>query len=328
MNATIAEMGQRVLDGKLLARDELISLAELSAECPWDLFYWANRLRTKHFSNFVRLCSVASTKVGGCGEDCQWCAQAAVSNTGQAKPRRLSPQEAVDAARQATKLGSTCFGLVSSGKGPRGDDFEKTIEAIEAVQNDPEADVHVSASLGILDEAQAKRLASLGLFRYHHNLETSERMFPKLVSTHSYQDRLSTLIAAKAAGMRICSGGLFGLGETWEDRVDLALTLRDKVQPESVPLNFLHAIPGTALGNQKPLKPMEILSIIAIYRLAMPETEIKVAGGREVNLRDMQSWIFYAGATGCMVGNYLTTSGRPAQDDLAMIADQGLEIMR
>ncbi len=327
MNELIAEMAGNVLDGKLLTRDELLSLTEVSRQCPYDLFYWANRIRYKHFSNFVRLCSVASTKVGGCGEDCQWCAQAAVSQTGQAKPRRLEPAQAVDAARQATKLGATCFGLVSSGKGPKGTDFDKTLEAIQAVQDDPESDVHVSASLGVLDDAQARKLAGMGLFRYHHNLETSERMFPKLVTTHSYQDRLSTLTAAKAAGMRICSGGLFGLGETWADRVELALTLRDQVQPDSVPLNFLHAIPGTALANQPPLKPMEILSIIAIYRFALPDIEIKVAGGREVNLRDMQSWIFYAGATGCMVGNYLTTSGRPAQDDLAMIRDQGMEIM-
>lgn len=327
MHATIAEMGKQVLDGKLLGRDELISLAEVSPECPYDLFYWANRIRTKHFSNFVRLCSVASTKVGGCGEDCQWCAQAAVSKTGQAAPRRLDPSQAVDAARQATKLGATCFGLVSSGKGPAGADFERALEAIQAVQDDSEADVHVSASLGVLNDAQARRLADKGIFRYHHNLETSQRMFPKLVTTHTYEDRLSTLAAAKKAGMRICSGGLFGLGETWADRIDLALTLRDQVQPESVPLNFLHPIPGTALANQPPLKPLEILSIIAIYRLALPDVEIKVAGGREVNLRDMQSWIFYAGATGCMVGNYLTTTGRPAQDDLAMIRDQGLEIM-
>ncbi len=328
MHTTIAEMGRQVLDGKLLARDELISLAEVSQKCPYDLFYWANRVRTKHFSNFVRLCSVASTKVGGCGEDCQWCAQSAVSQTGRATPRRLDPGQAVDAARQATKLGATCFGLVNSGKGPAGADFERALEAIQAVQDDSEAQVHVSASLGVLDDAQARRLADKGLFRYHHNLETSQRMFSKLVTTHSYEDRLSTLTAAKKAGLRICSGGLFGLGETWEDRVELALTLRDQVKPESVPLNFLHPIPGTALANQPPLKPLEILSIIAIYRLALPDVEIKVAGGREVNLRDMQSWIFYAGATGCMVGNYLTTTGRPPQDDLAMIRDQGLEIMR
>jgi biotin synthase len=164
--------------------------------------------------------------------------------------------------------------------------------------------------------------------RYNHNLETSRDFFPKVVTSHSFEDRLGTLAAARGGGLRLCCGGIFGIGESWLDRVDLAVTLRDEVQPDVVPLNFLHPIPGTPLEGASPLPPLEILTIIALFRLAMPEVDLKIAGGREKNLRDLQSWVFYAGGTSTLLGNYLTTTGRPARADLQMVADAGLRIVK
>ena len=153
-------------------------------------------------------------------------------------------------------------------------------------------------------------------------------MYARMVTTHAFEDRLATLDAARRAGISLCCGGLFGLGETWDDRIEMALILREKVKPAVVPMNFLNPIPGTPLARAQPLAPMEILRIIAIFRLAMPDVDVKLAGGREVNLRDMQSWAFHAGSTSTMVGNYLTTTGRTAEEDLQMLQDLGLRVVR
>jgi biotin synthase len=191
-------------------------------------------------------------------------------------------------------------------------------------------EIYICASLGELTPQQANRLAEAGVTRYNHNLESSRRFYPNVVSSHSYDDRLATLAAARQAGIGLCCGGIFGLGETWEDRVDLALTLREQVGPKIVPLNFLSPIPGTPMEHATPLTPPEILAIIAIFRLALPAVDLKVAGGRETNLRSLQSWIFHAGATSIITsvtGKYLTTPNQGAAADLQMIRDLGLEIV-
>jgi biotin synthase len=186
---------------------------------------------------------------------------------------------------------------------------------------------HLCASLGELTDDQAKALAAAGITRYNHNLETSRRFFGHVVSTHSYDDRLATLEAAKRAGLELCCGGIFGMGETWQDRIDLAVTLRDRVGPRIVPMNFLNPIPGTPLANTQPLAAIEVLVIVAVFRLAMPTTDLMIAGGRESNLRSLQSWVFHAGATSCISGNYLTTEGQPAAADLTMLADLGMRVV-
>jgi biotin synthase len=155
---------------------------------------------------------------------------------------------------------------------------------------------------------------------YNHNLETSRRFFNQIVTTHSYDDRIATVLAAKQAGLEVCCGGIIGMGETLEDRVDLALELR-KLEVDSVPLNFLNPIAGTPLEDQEPLAPMEALQTIAVFRFILPDKQIKIAGGRENCLRDLQSWMFYAGASSTMIGNYLTTKGRSPDDDFQMLAD-------
>ncbi len=180
-------------------------------------------------------------------------------------------------------------------------------------------------SIGGIDDDFLETLKKLGVKRIHHNLETSENFFPEICTTHSYQERIENIKRAKKHGFNICSGGLFGLGETWEDRIDLALQLQ-QLEIKSVPLNFLNPVAGTPLENAESIPPRDILRIIAIFRFILPTAEIKIAGGREVNLRDMQSWVFTAGATSLMVGDYLTTKGRGAEQDIQMIKDLGLRI--
>ena len=332
MNSLIAKLGRRALGGGRLSRLDLLGLAEASRRCAHDLLYWANKIRTGRFGNTVSFCSIVPGKIGNCSEDCKWCAQSAMCAAPGQKPRRTPIAEIAAAARSASQLGAACLGIVNSGRRPAKIDLDLVIQAVSAIKAQtgraPAADLQVCASLGELTEDQARRLAEAGVGRYHHNLETSRGFFPKVVTTHAYDDRLATLAGARRAGLSICCGGLFGLGETWADRVELAITLRDEVRPDIVPLNFLHPIPGTPLEKAPPLAPIDILSIIALFRLAMPQVDIKIAGGRQKNLRDLQSWVFYAGATSCIVGSYLTTSGRPPADDLQMVADLGLQVIK
>jgi len=317
------------MEGRRLPPEEALSLTEHARHRPHELLWWASRVRASRFGNTVKLCSIAAGKLGGCGEDCRWCAQSAVAAPGVTRPSRTATADIVSAAREAAANHAASFGIVNSGRHPSSRDLEEVESAVEEIRNPVgPSPAQICASLGELTAGQARRLRRAGVTRYNHNLETSRRFFPRVVTTHAYDDRLATLTAARDAGLELCCGGLFGMGESWEDRVDLALTLRDEVRPKVVPLNFLHPIDGTPLAGVALLPPMEILTIIALFRLVLPDADIKVAGGRERNLRDLQSWIFYAGATSTLVGNYLTTTGRRASDDLRMIEDLGLRVVQ
>jgi biotin synthase len=333
----IAQFGEAVLSGQPLNADQALRLADQAAADPWEAITWAHRVRQGRFGNQIRFCSIIAGRLGACPEDCKWCAQSlawmesprqTAEGATLAKPRVAPRREILAAARTAWQDGAACLGIVNSGRRPSAADLGAVAEAAGAVLSDKSCPLGVCASLGEITADQARQLAGAGVRRYHHNLETSRRFFPSMVTTHSYDDRLATLAAARSAGMSLCCGGIFGLGETWADRVDLAMVLRDQVAPEVVPLNFLHPIPGTPLERAQPLQPMEILAIIAVYRLILPQADIKVAGGREVNLRDLQSWVFHAGATSLMVGNYLTTPGRGASADLQMVQDLGLTLVK
>jgi biotin synthase len=227
------------------------------------------------------------------------------------------------AARESADNGAQSFGIVNSGLGPSDDEIEEWGNVIRAIRR--EGRVRACASLGVLTAPQAQRLAEAGVQRYNHNLQTSRRHFSSIVTTHTYDDRLQTLRNLRAAGIELCCGALFGMGETWNDRLDLAFELRE-VNPEVVPINFLIPIPGTPLEHSRALEPIECLRIIAVYRFILPSQHLNIAGGREVNLRDLQSWMFLAGADSFMMGNYLTTCGRPVAEDLRMISDLGLEL--
>jgi biotin synthase len=214
------------------------------------------------------------------------------------------------------------FSIVTSGKTlKKPEEIDLVLEAVTRLRE--EGRVLRCASLGVLPQEVLARLKEAGLTKYHHNLEVARSFFPRICTTHDYDEDIATVRAAKELGLKVCSGGLFGLGESPEQRIELAETLRD-LEVDAVPINFLNPIPGTPLAHQPALPAVECLKIIALYRLMMPDRDIYICGGRETNLRDLQSWIFMAGANGMMVGNYLTTSGRNIDLDLAMIRDLGL----
>ena len=289
----------------------------------YSLLYAAYKVRKMNFGNKVHFCSIVNAKSGRCSEDCKFCSQSAHHGTDIEEYELIDSKKILDAAIEAERNGAKRFGIVTSGVSIKGNnEWENLCESIGLLRS--KTSLEIDASLGCLNIEQAKRLKDAGLCKYHHNLETSSGYFSNICSTHSYEERLNTLRAVKTAGLKLCSGGLFGLGESWDDRIDLAFELKE-IDPDTIPLNFLVSIPGTPMENTPALIPRDILRTIALYRLIFPDKEISVCGGREKNLRDLQSWIFYAGATGGMIGNYLTTKGCNPKDDLQMLYDLGLE---
>lgn len=316
------EAADRVLAGETLARDSARALLEDARRDPWPLIEAAGRVRRRLRDRRVHLCGITAVKVGGCGEDCRWCAQSRHWSTG-IEPRGVPPPETlVRAAEEAAAAGARHFGLVSSGARLAPAELEAVCDAARAIRR--RTGLALCGSFGALTEDRAAALREAGFERYNHNVETSERHFPSVCTTHTWADRVRTARAVAEAGLELCSGALFGTGETDADRVDVARILRD-LGARVVPLNFLHPIPGTPLADHPPLAPMEALAIIAVFRLMLPQAIIKVAGGREHILRDLQPLMFAAGADACLVGHYLTTRGRDAARDLAMIRDLGLE---
>ena len=288
----------------------------------YELLYRANKLREEHFGKEIKFCSVINAKSGKCSEDCCFCSQSTHYNADVVEYKLKKSTEILIVARDAEKSGAKRFGIVTSGKGVIAEEeWEEIYRSIELLNR--ETKLLIDASLGCIDLEHAKKLKQSGLNRYHHNLETSEKYFTNVCTTHSYRDRLNTLEVIKGSELELCSGGLFGLGETWNDRIELALTLKE-INPNAVPINFLNPIAGTPLANKKILTSSECLRIIALYRLILPDKDICVCGGREKNLDSMQNWMYFAGANGSMLGNYLTTAGRDPKEDLKMIKDLGL----
>ena len=323
MNPIIEQFADMILGGGLLDRPQALELIAEGGEDFDDLLYQANRILRHFFGRKVTLCSIVPGRLGGCSQDCAFCAQSARYDTAVDKrPKVLSDEEILAAAAEARRHGIRHIGIVYSGRTISDDEFERRLKLIGRIRR--EYGMGVCAGLGILDEAQMQALAQAGTARYNHNLETSARHFARIVTTHAYEDRVRTVAAAIKAGMGVCAGGIFGVGETPEDRIDMALELR-RLGADTVPMNFLHPIPGTPLGNMQTLAPREILTIIALYRFLLPTASLKIAGGRVLNLRDLQSWIFYAGATSILSGNYLTTAGRAVEEDRRMLLDLGLE---
>ena len=321
-NINIARIAQTVLEKKSLDRTQARYLLQISPEQRYELFYWANQIRLARFGPEISLCAITSARTGRCGEDCRFCAQSARYPTA-VQPRTAAVGELITAAQAAVKLRANSFGVVSSGRSPTDDEIERLAPVFSQIAAGN--CLQCCAALGCLNLKQARRLYELGVRRYNHNLETSRRFFSQIVTTHSYDDRIATVRAAQQAGLEICCGGIIGLGESLEDRLDLALTLRE-LEVDSVPLNFLNPIAGTPLENQPPLAPLEALQTIAMFRFVLPDKQIKIAGGRENCLRDLQSWMFYAGASSTMIGNYLTTRGRRPEEDFQMFQDLELPL--
>lgn len=296
---------------------------ELARSAPLDeLLLVAGRVREAHFGNKLHCCSILSVKTGRCSENCGFCAQSG-HHRADIQPTDLLDDATVRRATREAKINrASAMGLVSSGCGPAGDHFEDYCARLESVRDEGLA---VHASLGLIDAEHARRLAALGVAVYNHNLESARSFFGEVCTTHGYDDRLKTLAALREAGIERCCGGIFGLGESWEQRVELAAELA-RLGIERVPVNFLHPIPGTPFENRPLLPAREALRIVAIFRLMLPEALIQVCGGRELVLGSLQPLAFAAGATGVILGNYLTTRGRPAAEDLRMFEDLGLEL--
>ena len=324
MNDKIKQIADQSLQNESISRDDALFLMRINGDEVYDLFYWANQIRLKYFGHSVKACSIVSAKQGRCTEDCSFCSQSSRYHTGIEEFPLIDTNRILDVAKYAEQAGSNSIGIVTSGYSiSKSADLDKICRAIKAVVTD--TCIHPHGSFGVLTKEMALSLVQCGLKRLNHNLETSERFFPNICSTHTFTDRVNTICFAKEAGLEICSGAIFGIGEEMEDRIDLAFTLKN-LDVDVVPLNFLHPVSGTPLESSIPLPPMEALRIISVFRFVLPDKEIKIAGGREKNLRGLQSWIFYAGANSTMIGNYLTTKGRKAEDDLEMIKDLGLEL--
>lgn len=319
----IKELEFKAAENHPLEFDEAIFLSNLHDLDIFDLIASANRIREKFKGKKISLCSIVNAKSGRCPEDCIFCSQSDHYKTNIREYPLLKSEEMLERAEEALSQGAHKFGIVTSGKTITSeqelDEICNTIKKLKKAGK-----IHRCASLGILSRIELLKLKEAGLEEYHHNLETARSYFPDICTTHDYEEDVETVRIAKSLGLRTCCGGIFGLGESPEQRIELAFTLME-LDVNSVPLNFLHPIKGTKAENFPPLKPLEILKIIAIYRFLLPTKDIKIAGGREHNLRDLQSMIFAAGANSTMLGNYLTTKGRAYQDDLQMIKDLGLE---
>jgi biotin synthase len=313
---------ERALAGTGAARDEALRIADAGATPLEDLLDAADRVRRGHRGEDVHFCAIVNARSGACSEDCAFCAQSARHAADvDAYPLR-SPDEIL-AARPDAAGGIGAFGIVTSGPTVTDAEFPRLLEAVRRLRAAWTG--RVCASLGTLRPEQLRALREAGLHSLHHNLETSEAFFPSICTTHAWRERVRTVRAAKAAGLAVCSGGLFGLGETWTDRVDLALALRD-LGVTSVPLNFLNPVPGTPLGSRPPLPAEEALRIIALFRLLLPAATIRVCGGRPLVLGDQQGEIFRAGADALVTGNYLTTPGIDPDADRALVRRAGLTL--
>lgn len=323
MSDMIGSTARQVMGGRPLTRPQAEALVALPSAALDELLAAASRIREHFLGNKVRCCSIVASKVGLCNQDCAFCSQSARYRTHVAFAGTVAHEDVLRASRQAAENGAQSFGIVNSGLGPTDEDIEEWAQVVRDMRR--EGRLRVCASLGILTREQAMRLAEAGVQRYNHNLQTSRRFFPSIVSTHRYDDRLATLANLREAGIELCCGVLFGMGETWDDRLDLAFELRE-LRPEVVPVNFLIPITGTPLEHRRALEPAECLKIIAVLRFMLPTQHLNVAGGREANLGELQSRIFDAGADSFMLGNYLTTCGRPAHEDLKMLGDLGLEL--
>ena len=303
-------------------RQTALTISERKGAELYELFALSNRIREKYRGNKIDLCSIINAKSGACPEDCFFCAQSAHSKTNINVYPLLDKEKILEVANYAKKYGAKRFCIVTSGKKPSDMELKEICTYISEIRD---MGFLPCATLGMLEKGQLAQLKDAGLYRYHHNLETSEAFFSEICTTHTYREKLKTIEAAKSLGLTVCSGGIFGLGETWEDRIDMAFALKE-INIESVPINFFTPISGTPLGNMEPLSPLEALKIIALYRLILPDSEIRICGGRLLTLRELNSYIFFAGADSLLIGNYLTTQGKRPDEDLQMIRDLEFEI--
>ncbi|OGW37226.1 MAG: biotin synthase BioB [Nitrospirae bacterium RBG_13_39_12] len=316
----IKQLEVKILNGNSISREDASYISEVSVPDIFELFISANKIRNHFIGNRAELCSIINAKSGACPEDCSFCAQSSKSGAEINVYSLLDKKTVIQKAKEAKQSGIKRFSIVTSGRKVSKKDLLAIAEMISEIRD---AGLLPCASLGLLRGKDLSLLKSAGLERYHHNLETSERFFPKICTTHSYADKLKTVDASKSAGLSICSGGIFGMGETWRDRIDMAFLLKE-LDVDSVPINFLIPIKGTSLENRDFLHPFDALKILSLYRFILPQKRIRICGGRFQILNEFNSMVFFAGADSLLTGNYLTTTGRSYEDDLRLIKSYGL----
>jgi len=321
----IFSVGKKVLAGESISFDEALALTGIDDSDIPILLGVANKVRQTFTGNYVDTCEIVNARSGNCSEDCKFCAQSAHHEVQLNVYPLMSEDEILRAAKKAETDGAYRFCIVTAGCGMDGDtDFARITAAIERIGR--ETGLNRCCSLGLLTAEHVAALKAAGITRYHHNLEASESFFPNICTTHSYQDRIQTIKQIKAAGLQVCSGGIIGMGENWRQRLELAFALKE-LDVDSIPVNVLNPVAGTALEKQSKLKPMEILQTFALFRLILPTKIIRYAGGREHALGELVPLGFLSGVNGMLIGNYLTTSGRGAADDLTTVTGLGLQPM-
>ncbi len=316
------EMRDKILRGKWIGREEALRLAEEPLE---ELRQAADEIRRKVCGSGFDLCTIVNAKCGRCSEDCRYCAQSAHYRTAcEESYPLLSTQELLEDARRNAQQGVLRYSMVTSGRRLSEEEVEQACESIRRIR--AEVPIEVCVSFGLLDEVQFRKIKAAGASRVHCNLESSARYFPSVCTTHTYEEKIRTLQAAKRAGLSICSGGILGLGETMEDRIDMVLTARE-LGVKSIPVNLLNPIPGTPYENRVPLDNEEACRCVALFRFLIPDASIRLAGGRGL-LGDKGEACFLSGANAAISGDMLTTAGITVETDMELLRSSGFEVKR
>jgi biotin synthase len=317
-----AMFAKKALNDEALTRAECLDVLSTPDEDLLALLHAAFVVRAQYFGKTVRLQMLQNAKSGACQEDCHYCSQSAVSTASIERYNLLPQHQMIEGARRAAASKAQRYCIVISGRSPLDREIDEIAGAVRAIKQD--LPIQICCSLGLMNEAQAKRLKAAGVNRVNHNLNTSEAFHGSICTTHTFQDRLATIRNARAAGLEICSGGIVGMGEADDDLIDLAMALRE-VRPDSIPVNTLHPVTGTPLESCDHLTPQRCLKVLCLFRFLHPRTEIRIAGGREHNLRSLQPLALYP-ADSVFVNGYLTTPGAPAPEVWGMIRDLGFVI--
>ncbi|MGP9725213.1 biotin synthase BioB [Corynebacterium sp. AOP40-9SA-29] len=325
MDNILTTARSRVLDdGRGLDYDDLIRILQLPDESIPDLLALAHEVRVKWCGEEVEMEGIVSLKTGGCPEDCHFCSQSGLFDS-PVRSTRLDIAELIEQARQTAKTGATEFCIVAAVRGPDENLMGQLEVAIEEIYANVDG-IDVSVSVGMLTQKDVDRLKAVGVHRYNHNLETARSYFPKVVTTHTWEERRATMDLIKDAGIEVCCGGIVGMGESMEQRAEFAVQLAE-LDPDEVPLNFLDPRPGTPFADMPVMDGKDALRAVGMFRLAMPATTLRFAGGRELTLGDLGvEQGLTGGINGVIVGNYLTTLGRPAEEDMDMVGRMNLPI--
>jgi biotin synthase len=316
------ELADQVLDGKKVTNEEALSILE----CPDDdvllLMHAAFQIRKHYFGKKVKLNMIMNAKSGHCPENCGYCSQSSISTAPINSYRMVDKDTILEGAKRAHDLNVGTYCIVASGRGPSNKDIDHVVEAVKEIKES--YGLKICACLGLLKPEQAKRLKEAGVNRYNHNINTSASNHENITTSHTYDDRVNTVETVKESGLSPCSGVIVGMRETKQDVVDMANSLK-ALDADSIPVNFLHAIDGTLLEGTKELNPLYCLKVLALFRFINPTKEIRISGGREVNLRSLQPLGLYA-ANSIFIGDYLTTGGQEEIEDYKMLRDLGFEV--